>query len=281
MPCRAVDKGYFSGREILACHAEGITTTVPRPETSGNRVKGMYVKADFAYDAAADVYRCPAGKTLTYRCTTEERGLQLRRYWTSDCKACPIKARCTTGKERRITRWEHEHPIDDMRDRMSRDPGVMALTVSSPWRPRSTCTFATHNPRGNAAAMKTQTGFYASISRKALIYRALAKPNSARWHANSTSGPERPCNTRRQPRNLKPVLQRSVETTPRLPPLMLRRERAVNLSSLVDFATKRERLINYFCALRRPAVMMCVYGITYPHGFLPLIHIMAPDQQIC
>ena len=40
------DKGYFSGREILACHEEGITTTLPRPETSGNRKKGMYVKAD-------------------------------------------------------------------------------------------------------------------------------------------------------------------------------------------------------------------------------------------
>ncbi len=56
------DKGYFSGREILACHEDGITTTLPRPETSGNRVKGMYVKADFAYDGDADVYRCPRGR---------------------------------------------------------------------------------------------------------------------------------------------------------------------------------------------------------------------------
>ncbi len=46
------DKGYFSGREILACHEAGIPTTLPRAETSGNRVKGMYVKADFAYEAA-------------------------------------------------------------------------------------------------------------------------------------------------------------------------------------------------------------------------------------
>ncbi|SOC21032.1 hypothetical protein SAMN05877831_1215 [Rhodobacter maris] len=30
------DKGYFSGPEILACHKAGITTTVPRPATSGN-----------------------------------------------------------------------------------------------------------------------------------------------------------------------------------------------------------------------------------------------------
>lgn len=69
------DKGYFSGREILACHKDGITATLPRPETSGNRKKGMYVKADFAYDADTDICRCPAGETLTYRCTTEEGGL--------------------------------------------------------------------------------------------------------------------------------------------------------------------------------------------------------------
>ena len=125
------DKGYFSGREILACHKAGITTTMPRPETSANRIKGMYVKADFAYDAAADVYRCPAGEVLTYRYTTEERGLVLRRYWTNACQRCPLKARCTTGSERRVTRWEHEHLVDEMRDRMSRDPSLMALRRST------------------------------------------------------------------------------------------------------------------------------------------------------
>ena len=72
------DKGYFSGREIMACHEEGITPTLPRPETSSNRKKGMYVKADFAYDADADVYRCPAGETLTYRYTTGQGALYHR-----------------------------------------------------------------------------------------------------------------------------------------------------------------------------------------------------------
>ena len=60
-----VDKGYFSGTEILACHEVGITTTVPRPATSGNEGKGMFVKADFLYDPERDVYRCPAGNKLT------------------------------------------------------------------------------------------------------------------------------------------------------------------------------------------------------------------------
>jgi transposase len=130
------DKGYFNGQEILACHQAGITTTVPRPETSGNRIKGMYVKADFSYDGAADIYLCPAGNTLSYRFTTEENGLQLKRYWTNDCQNCAARTRCTTGKERRITRWEHEHLVDEMRDRMSKSSEFMTLrrcTVEHPF----------------------------------------------------------------------------------------------------------------------------------------------------
>lgn len=132
------DKGYFSGREILACHETGITTTLPRPETSGNRSNGMYVKADFAYVADADVYRCLAGETLTYRYTTEEAGPVVRRYWTNVCQACPLRARCTTGKERRITCWEHEHLIEAMHDRMSRDPALMGLRRSTVEHPFGT-----------------------------------------------------------------------------------------------------------------------------------------------
>lgn len=56
------DRGYFSGAEILACHEDGITAKVPRPDTSGNRKKGMFVKADFVYDAEADTYICPVEK---------------------------------------------------------------------------------------------------------------------------------------------------------------------------------------------------------------------------
>ena len=59
---------------------------MPRPETSGNRGKGMYVKADFAYDPARDAYVCPAGEELTYRYMREEDGLRVGRYWTNECQ---------------------------------------------------------------------------------------------------------------------------------------------------------------------------------------------------
>ena len=128
------DKGYFSGLEILACHEAGIATTVPRPATSGNAAKGMYVKADFTYDGERDV--CPSGEDLIYRCTTEERGVQVRRYWVNECQTCPLRSRSTTGTERRISRWEHEHLVDHMGSRLSRDPDPMTLrrcTVEHPF----------------------------------------------------------------------------------------------------------------------------------------------------
>jgi transposase len=157
------DKGYFSGREILACHEDGITTTLARPETSGNRKKGMFVKADFVYDADADVYRCPAGESLRYRHTTEEDGLVVRRYWADVCKTCLVKARCTTGKERRIARWEHEHLVDAMRDRMSRDPSFMMLrrsTVEHPFGTIKAWMGATHFRMRRLKNVRTEMAFH-------------------------------------------------------------------------------------------------------------------------
>lgn len=55
----------------------------------------------------------PAGEWLTYHSTNEEAGKMLHNYWTNACVSCVIKEKCTTGKERRIRRWEHEdncHP---------------------------------------------------------------------------------------------------------------------------------------------------------------------------
>ena len=50
------------------------------------------MKADFTYDVGRDVYVCPAGEELIYRYTTEERGIQLLRYWVNACQTCPSRA---------------------------------------------------------------------------------------------------------------------------------------------------------------------------------------------
>src|ERR1700674_5099640 len=93
------DRGYYDGHEILACETVGITVTLPKPMTSSAKAAGRFGKQDFVYVAADDVYRCPAGEMLTYRYTNEEDGKTLRRYWTTACQTCALKARCTPGKE--------------------------------------------------------------------------------------------------------------------------------------------------------------------------------------
>jgi len=119
------DRGYFNSEEILACEEAGITVTLPKPLTSGAKAQGRFGKQDFRYVADEDVYLCPAGERLTYRFTSEEHGLILRRYWTTACPTCAIRDRCTTGKERRISRWEHEHVLEAVQRRLDENPQAM------------------------------------------------------------------------------------------------------------------------------------------------------------
>jgi transposase len=119
------DRGYFSGEEILACDRAGITVTLPKPVTSGIKAKGRYGKQDFVYLPDTDVYRCPAGEQLKYYYTNVENGLRLRRYWTNACRICALKSRCTTGVQRRITRWEHEDVLEAVQRRLDEDPQAM------------------------------------------------------------------------------------------------------------------------------------------------------------
>src|SRR5215510_4519288 len=119
------DRGYFSGEEILACDEAGITVTLPKPMTSNSKAQGRFGKQDFRYVAEEDVYICPAGERLAYHYTNEENGLLLHRYWTNACQNCAIKQSCTTGKERRITRWDHEHVIEAVQRRLDEHPEKM------------------------------------------------------------------------------------------------------------------------------------------------------------
>ena len=119
------DRGYFSSEEILACAEAGITVTLPKPMTSNSKAEGRFGKQDFRYLAEEDVYICPAGKRLTYHFTNEENGLVLRRYWTNACQGCAIKHDCTTGKQRRITRWKHEHVLEAVQRRLDQHPEKM------------------------------------------------------------------------------------------------------------------------------------------------------------
>jgi Transposase DDE domain len=121
------DRGYFNSPEILACEQADITVTLPKPMTSGAKSEGRVGKQDFVYLPTEDVYRCPAGETLTYRFTREEAGKTVHRYWTTACPRCPLKAQCTPGAQRRITRWEHEDVLEAVQQRLDANPQAMRV----------------------------------------------------------------------------------------------------------------------------------------------------------
>jgi transposase len=121
------DRGYFSGWEIYRCEQAGIVPYVPKPLTSGAKFEGRFGKQDFVYLPGKDVYRCPAGEHLKWWYDRLEDGKVLRHYWTTKCRDCAVKADCTTGKERRIKRWEHEAVLDAMQQRLDQAPQAMAI----------------------------------------------------------------------------------------------------------------------------------------------------------
>ena len=132
------DRGYHEGGEIKACEDAGITVTLPKPQTSGAKAEGRFGKQDFVYIAQDDVYRCPVGELLSFRYQNVERGKTLRRYWTNACKSCVLKAACTTGPERRVTRWEHEAVLERVQSRLDHNPEAMRVRRSTAEHPFGT-----------------------------------------------------------------------------------------------------------------------------------------------
>jgi transposase len=121
------DRGYFNGPQIKGCDEAGIAAFVPKPLTSGAKFEGRFDKRHFIYIARDDEYQCPAGQRAIFRYMREENGLQIRRYWSSACPQCPMKAQCTPSDYRRISRWEHEAVLDAAQRRLDQQPEAMTL----------------------------------------------------------------------------------------------------------------------------------------------------------
>ena len=91
----------------------------------------------------------------------------MRRYWTNACKTCAIKEQYTTGKERRITRWEHEHVLETVQQRLDQDPQAMRRrreTVEHPFGTLKMRMGATH------FLMKTLPKVASEMALSALAY---------------------------------------------------------------------------------------------------------------
>ena len=119
------DTGYSNGEQGAACAAAGITAVVPRQQVVNpvDETKSLFTREAFTYDKTSDTWTCPAGVTL--RCREVSEAEQIKRYATEACGGCALRARCTTGKYRRITRHFHEDAREAMHQRAAADPSWM------------------------------------------------------------------------------------------------------------------------------------------------------------
>lgn len=141
------DRGYYNGLEIYHCEQNQITTYLPKVQTSGNMAKGLFGKRDFKWIEEDNEFECPAGERLTWRFETQEQGKTINKYWSSGCPQCAIKDQCTTGKYRRVTRWEHENVLNQVEARIEKEPERMAVrraTVEHPFGTIKSWMGATH-----------------------------------------------------------------------------------------------------------------------------------------
>jgi serine/threonine protein kinase len=93
------DKKYGSEDNLVAIEHRGIQDYIPIPDVD-HRTEFFSVEA-FSYDSERDVYICPAGKELHFApWHSTERSLRYRAH-AKDCNHCPLKPKCTAGKQGR------------------------------------------------------------------------------------------------------------------------------------------------------------------------------------
>jgi DDE family transposase len=96
----------------------------PRDPDQRLKEQGRFGIADFRYDAAADLYRCPANAELRPMRGQKRKasGKLVVRYASRQavCRTCPLRAQClaANGKLREIERWVHEAVIERHQARM-------------------------------------------------------------------------------------------------------------------------------------------------------------------
>ncbi len=118
----SADAGYFSGDNIAADGA-GIDLLIAagRSDPTARVLPGQPYTADaFAYDAARDVWLCPADKVLEQQLTPPgARGRPKQDYYEAsavDCADCPLRLRCLQpGEERRVLLARHRRTTGGMR----------------------------------------------------------------------------------------------------------------------------------------------------------------------
>ena len=126
------DSKYGTAENVVALEGQRIRAYVPLSEAG--RRPGLLADTDFIYDAAADVYRCPGDATLRFISRCDRTRRRVYEAPTSACRACPLKAKCTTSRRgRRVGRGFDEDYLDRVRGYQTTEPYAKAMRKRRVW----------------------------------------------------------------------------------------------------------------------------------------------------
>src|SRR5262245_1526516 len=98
------DTAYGTGKFLAWLIGKGITPHIPVWDMS-KREDGCFSRDDFTFDRERNVYTCPAGKLLTTTGKVHADRTIMYIASTRDCRACPLKPKCTPNMRfRRLRR---------------------------------------------------------------------------------------------------------------------------------------------------------------------------------
>ncbi len=126
------DRKYGTEENIAAIEREHIHAYIPLPDHDHRTA--FFSPDRFRYEAARDIYICPAGKELHFvQGQSTERQRRYRAY-VKDCNACPLQTQCTTNKQgRSLCRSVDEEYLDRVRAYQPTESYKKALRKRSVW----------------------------------------------------------------------------------------------------------------------------------------------------
>jgi len=103
------DAQYGTNDNFAACHQRGIRSHMADLKKTYTNDSSLAVFGEdaFQYDAAKDVYICPAGETLERK--RNDRGLNVYSLSAGICRKCTLRAQCTRSKNARRVKRHPDH----------------------------------------------------------------------------------------------------------------------------------------------------------------------------
>jgi len=115
----SADSNYCRGENLAALSARSIDAFIPIP--AHPKKKNCWGRDKFIYDAQADCYICPEGKTLSYKATDNKKKMKIYRASASDCQVCSSRKYCTTAKKtgRKVSHSIYKEEYERLKERLA------------------------------------------------------------------------------------------------------------------------------------------------------------------